>query len=158
MTADRLRCSAAEVRAIVEEWIYRRPLRYLDRCRRPGLNAFVAHLVAHDVSVGAFSDYPVDAKLQALGVADHCTLRLCATDSDIDAFKPNPRGFLRACERWQLQPRDVLYVGDRYEVDGLGAQSAGMRCAIIGSASEAMGQGVFGSRTFEELQQRLRVA
>jgi HAD superfamily hydrolase (TIGR01549 family) len=110
------------------------------------------------VRLGAFSDYPVDAKLHALGLGEACTLRLCATDGDIDAFKPNPRGFLRACERWQLPPRDVLYVGDRFEVDGLGAQSAGMRCAIIGSARGAMGEGVFGARTFEDLQRRLRVA
>jgi HAD superfamily hydrolase (TIGR01549 family) len=157
LTAERLGCSMAQVRSIVEEWIDRRPLRHLRSCRRPGLLQFVDHLVAHGVRVGAFSDYPVDEKLKALDVGAACSLRVCATDREVDAFKPSPKGFLRACARWQLPPRAVLYIGDRSDVDGLGARSAGMLCVIIGAAQDEARQGVFGARTFTALQQRLRV-
>lgn len=155
--ARRLGCSAAEVRAIVDEWIYRRPLRYLERCRRPELLPFLDHLARHGVRVGAFSDYPVADKLQALGVADACPLHLCATDLDIDAFKPDPKGFLRAGERWHLPPQHVLYIGDRVDVDGQGARAAGMPCVIIGVAQDDAGQGAYGSRDFAALRDRLRV-
>jgi FMN phosphatase YigB (HAD superfamily) len=58
-------------------------------------------------------------------------LRVCATVPAINAFKPHPRGFEEACARLGLEPSEVLYVGDRAEVDGVGARAAGMRCAIV---------------------------
>ena len=57
---------------------------------------------------------------------------LCSTDKEINAFKPHPRGYLRACEEWGLQPQEVLYVGDRPEVDAKGAKAAGMPCMMVG--------------------------
>ena len=52
---------------------------------------------------------------------------------EINAFKPHPHGFLHACERWGLQPEEVLFVGDREDVDARGARNAGMPCALVGS-------------------------
>jgi putative hydrolase of the HAD superfamily len=52
---------------------------------------------------------------------------------DVNAFKPHPRGFLAAAERWGLAPDSILYVGDRPEVDAVGAAAAGMRCVVIGA-------------------------
>ena len=79
-----------------------------------------------------FSDYPSGEKLEALGLDKRLSLTLCATDPEINAFKPHPRGFLRACELWDLDPAEVLYIGDRPEVDAVGAAAAGMPCAILG--------------------------
>jgi len=84
-----------------------------------------------DIHVGVFSDYPVIDKLRALDLLDRVPLALCATDPAINAFKPHPKGFLKACEFWNLHPEDVLYVGDRPEVDAVGAATAGMSCAIL---------------------------
>ena len=53
---------------------------------------------------GVLSDYPAEAKLQALGLAGRFSPVLCATDPEIGAFKPNPRGFLHACAVWNLPP------------------------------------------------------
>jgi FMN phosphatase YigB (HAD superfamily) len=59
-----------------------------------------------------------------------------ATEADVNAFKPHPRGFLAAAARWGLEPGAILYVGDRPEVDAVGAVAAGMRCAVIGAARQ----------------------
>jgi FMN phosphatase YigB (HAD superfamily) len=67
------------------------------------------------------------------------SLALCATDPDINAFKPHPKGFLHACARWGLPPAEVLYVGDRPEVDALGAVQAGMPCALLGAGAPRRG-------------------
>lgn len=117
--------------ATVDEWVHRRPLRHLPAVRRVGLRRFLAQLAERGIAAGVFSDYPADAKLEALGVSESFSLKLCSTDPDINAFKPHPRGFLQACERWGLSPADVLYVGDRPEVDAAGAHSAGMPCVIL---------------------------
>jgi FMN phosphatase YigB (HAD superfamily) len=92
---------------------------------------FFALLRDRNLPIGMFSDYPAREKLQALGLAGTTNLTLCATDRDINAFKPHPQGFLRACAAWGLAPDEVLYIGDRLEVDAAGAASAGMPCAIV---------------------------
>ena len=50
------------------------------------------------------------------------------------AFKPSPRGFLAACARWELDPADVLYVGDRVDADAAGAAAARMPAVIVTAA------------------------
>jgi FMN phosphatase YigB (HAD superfamily) len=78
--------------------------------------------------------------LHALGLAPAVSLTLCATDPDINAFKPHPKGFLRACTLWGVPPEQVLYVGDRPEVDAVGAAAAGMPCAILQQGRRWRGQ------------------
>jgi HAD superfamily hydrolase (TIGR01549 family) len=122
----------AYIEAVVVEWIHQRPLKYLWRCRRPGLEAFLTFLKSKGIQVGVFSDYPVLDKLQALGLPGMMSLMLCATEPEINAFKPHPKGFLHACALWGIPPEEVLYIGDRPEVDACGAANAGMPCALLG--------------------------
>jgi FMN phosphatase YigB (HAD superfamily) len=131
-TAARIGVDAADVRALVGEWILERPLKHIPRARRGGLLPLLGALAERGVRVGALSDYPVDAKLDVLGVTRYFSLALCTTDRAINAFKPHPKGFRHACDVWGLGPEEVLYVGDRPEVDGAGAAAAGMRCVIVG--------------------------
>jgi HAD superfamily hydrolase (TIGR01549 family) len=132
--AERVGVDAAQLEAWVREWIHERPLRYLRRLRAPGLVELLDALAERGVRAGVFSDYPAHAKLEALGVDGRFDPVLCATDREIGAFKPNPRGFLRACELWGLAPADVLYVGDRADVDAEGARRAGMPCVLVGGS------------------------
>jgi FMN phosphatase YigB (HAD superfamily) len=126
----------AALRETIEEWMGRRPLRWVARHAREDLREFLSALDARGIRAGVFSDYPVRDKLEAMGVLDAFSLTLCATDPEINAFKPHPRGFGVACERWGLAPREVLYVGDRADVDLRGASAAGMPCALIGDPGD----------------------
>jgi HAD superfamily hydrolase (TIGR01549 family) len=121
----------AAIERLVSEWLYQRPLKYLRFCRRRGIEAFFSMLDHKGIQVGVFSDYPVSDKLRALALIDRIPVALCATDPAINAFKPHPKGFLSACAIWRLCPEEVLYVGDRPEVDAVGAAAAGMPCAIL---------------------------
>lgn len=136
-TAARTGVAIGDVRRIVSDWISVRPLKYLHRVRRRRLIASLVDLHKTGVPVGVFSDYPTREKLAALGVSPVISVEVCATDQDVNAFKPHPRGFLAACERFGLPPASVLYVGDRPEVDGTGAAAAGMHCAIVGARAGA---------------------
>ena len=122
--------SMSEAEQVVEEWMFRRPLKYLRRCRVSGLVSLLDFLDRCGVLTGVLSDYPATAKLQALGVGDRFSLVLCAADTG--AFKPSPVGYLHACTRWGLPPEQVLMVGDRVDVDAVGAEAAGMSSVIIG--------------------------
>ena len=124
-----------DVDALVTEWMQQRPLKYLQYCRAPGLPPFLDRLERLGILAGVLSDYPARAKLGALGLGHRFSPVLCSTDPEVGAFKPSPRGFLRACEIWDLPPAEVLFVGDRPDVDAAGAAAAGMPCVIMGSAA-----------------------
>lgn len=126
--------SPDELERIVVEWLHERPLRHLRRYRQPGAIELLDRLSAAGIRAGVFSDYPAVAKLEALGLGDRFDPILAATDESIHAFKPHPAGLLEACRIWGLSPSEVLYVGDRPEVDAAAATAAGMRCAIIGAS------------------------
>jgi HAD superfamily hydrolase (TIGR01509 family) len=130
--AARLRMPIAEVEAVATEWMIERPLKHMARCRAAGTIELLAWLQQRGIEMGVLSDYPAAAKLQALGIGSSFTVVLCATDPEVGAFKPDPRGFLAAAERWQLAPAEVLMVGDRADADAAGAAAAGMPCVIIG--------------------------
>ena len=131
MAAKETGVNHAEVERIVDEWMFERPLKHIEGCRAHGLLDLLTLLRDERVPTGVLSDYPAGRKLEALGVGDRFSLVLCSTDPEIAAFKPSPRGALRACELWQLKPNEVLFVGDRIEVDAAAAAAAGMPCVII---------------------------
>jgi FMN phosphatase YigB (HAD superfamily) len=154
--AEQLGYDAAEIRGVVNEWIYTRPLPHMRRAARPGLEQLLSDLTRRHIRIGALSDYPTDAKLDALGVRGHFSVGLCTTDHSINAFKPHPKGFLVACAHWGLDPHEVLYVGDRPEIDAAGAAAAGTRCIIIGRGRRAAGNGAPAVvRRFDDIPRRV---
>jgi HAD superfamily hydrolase (TIGR01549 family) len=130
-TAARVHRSTDEVEQIVDEWMYRRPLKWLRYCRRRGLVELLDWLERRGLRKGVLSDYPAQAKLTALGLSGRFDLLVSSIDPDVNAFKPNPRGYLTAAMKWGLDPSEVLYVGDRIDVDAPGARAAGMPCAVL---------------------------
>jgi HAD superfamily hydrolase (TIGR01549 family) len=141
-----------EIRSTVQEWLMERPVPYLRRCRRRGLVELLEDLQGRGIKLGFFSDYPVLSKLQALGVDSYGSVYLSAGDPAINAYKPRPDGFLRAAELLGLPPAEVLYVGDRPEVDAVGAANAGMPCVILGGKGNVEGSGFLAVSGFAELR------
>jgi FMN phosphatase YigB (HAD superfamily) len=130
-TADELGVDLATAEATVDEWMVRRPLKYLKWCRRAGLLELLGTLRARGLQLGVLSDYAPEPKLDALEASRYFSLAICTTTSEINALKPHPRGFWRACDMWGLRPEEVMSVGDRPDVDGEGAMAAGLGCVII---------------------------
>lgn len=50
--------------------------------------------------------------------------------------KPEPAPFLAAIESLQLKPEEIVYIGDREDIDIEGAQAVGMKAIFIGGKSE----------------------
>lgn len=152
--AKDLGLSAGDVRNEVVEWMYERPLRHLRPHRRLGVGRFIEQAKAAGLGLGVFSDYPVDKKLDALGLSGAFDVQLDATDPGIDAFKPEPKGFLVCAERLGVDPARVLYVGDRPEVDGEGARRAGMPVIIL--SDEPLDDGFQYAASMEEVWRVVR--
>jgi HAD superfamily hydrolase (TIGR01549 family) len=117
----------------VERWMDRSPLDLLARNIRVGLVEFLDWAKRNEMPMSVLSDYPAQAKLEALGVAHYFDLALSAQSPEIGTFKPSPRGLVVLAERLGVPPEECLYIGDRPEVDGAAAQAAGMPCVIVDS-------------------------
>lgn len=152
LTARRTGMSVDHVEAIVAEWMMERPLKHLPRCRAEGLMPLLDFLSRRGIKAGVFSDYPPDLKLQALGIGGRFSVVLCSTDPAVGKFKPHPRGFLVASERWQVDPSQVLVVGDRADADAAGASAAGMPCVIIGKRNSHKASGFVSLPSLERLR------
>lgn len=121
-------CPAETVRAIVREWMLRRPLPYLARCRYPGVIALFAGLRRKNKTIGILSDYPARAKLAALGLSPD--LIVSAADAGIGLLKPHPRGLEFLLSAAGVQPSASVLIGDRCERDGIAAARAGVQALI----------------------------
>jgi len=125
----------AVVRECVDRWMEREPLSILGRFRYPGLVEFLQACRGGGLRLAALSDYPAAGKLEALGIAEHFDLVLCAQSPEIGVFKPNPRGLAVALHRLGVTPAECLYVGDRPDVDAAAAHAAGTASVIVSSSA-----------------------
>jgi putative hydrolase of the HAD superfamily len=124
VTATRLGVKEEEVRKVVDTWIMTEPLKHLGRCKFPDVDLIFDSLKARGKRTAVVSDYPVREKMLSLGL--EADVFVCATDPDVDCFKPDPKGFLVAAAKLGLSPQECLVVGDREEKDGEAARAAGM--------------------------------
>ncbi len=121
-----------DVQRIINYWMFERPLELLSRYCRAGLKPFLRRCHQQGLKVGALSDYPPQTKLTALGVSAWLDPQLCSASPQIGAFKPAPQGIIHACQYWEIDPVNCLYIGDRADVDQLAAQRAGARFIGMG--------------------------
>ncbi len=99
---------------------------------RPGTQELLSWLRWQRVTLGVLSNrsQPFDEELHALGLSAYFDFTLHALA--VGTFKPDPRVFRAALECiGPVAPYEVLYVGDNYYADVLGAQGAGMDAVLI---------------------------
>jgi HAD superfamily hydrolase (TIGR01549 family) len=79
----------------------------------------------------------IEKKLSVIGLKPSLFEFIVST-VDLGAVKPDPKPFLVALERLELEPQKVLFVGDREDADILGARGVGMRtCFVWGESDKA---------------------
>ena len=96
---------------------------------RPGVINTLESLREKGFKVVALSDHYSDAKLHALGVF-HLFDAVYAAE-ETGHLKPHPKGFMALCESENIQPEQLLHIGDRDETDGHGARNIGAQALIL---------------------------
>lgn len=139
-------------RKIVCEWMFERPLRAVRIHTRRELLPVLRELRERGVKLAVYSDYPADAKLQAMGIHSQFDAVVSSYDVDVSHFKPHPAGLLKTLDLLGVKPAGAVYVGDRPETDAVGARAAGMHVIIICRATRGLPKDGFTSiRTLREL-------
>jgi putative hydrolase of the HAD superfamily len=102
-------------------------------------------------AIGILSDYPVSAKLSALGL--HADTIVCAIDPGIGLLKPHPRGLKAVIQAAGTTPHQTVMIGDRADRDGAAARRVGA-WSLIKSAKPIKDWqtfATFGDAIFESL-------
>ncbi len=106
------------------------------------------------LKLGLLSDFPVETKLVYLGLDGIWDTAFCSETTGY--LKPNAEPFLEAADRLGVQPSEVLYVGNSYQYDILGANRAGMLSAHLTPRPVKGGVADFSFRAFSELRDYVR--
>lgn len=89
----------------------------------PGVIPTFVQLIKRGIQLGVITDAPT---LKALRRIDAIKLHGFFDVVITLAGKPNPKGFLDAVNQFELQPSEVMMVGDWPEKDIVGAKKAGL--------------------------------
>lgn len=127
--AGKVNRPVAEIKKVVEQWMFAYPIQYLPACGYPGVKEFFLALRSHNIKVAIYSDFKAHDKLRAMGL--EADLVVSSTDPEVDRLKPDPKGLLYAAERLGVEVGDCLFIGDRHEMDGECAIRAGMPYLIV---------------------------
>lgn len=130
MLGKRLGVSAERARQRINEEIHGTWESVLDRVPvYPHVRECVSQLKAVGYPVAVTSDFPVERKLDRLGLDDLFECRLWTEESGY--LKPHPEPFIQLAACMGHRPEEILYVGNSYEYDVVGARNAGMHAAHL---------------------------
>lgn len=93
-----------------------------------GLHELLNLLKEKNLTLGILSDFPVQNKLRYLGIPSSTfSVQVCAEDTGY--LKPHPEPFNVLAQQCGCEPGEILYIGNSYDKDVVGAKNAGMLAA-----------------------------
>ena len=132
-TAEALGTNVEQVRSCVDEWMIRRPGKWLYRFRNRELLDELGEYRKAGGRLALVSDYPAQSKLESLGCRELFEYVVANGEAGgPDALKPDPAGYLKAAGLLGVAPTKCLVVGDRDDADGEAAARGNMAFRRIG--------------------------
>lgn len=130
LLAEELGVKPEEARLIIEEKIYKELEEYISRLKLfPNLRECLKTLKEHGFLLGVLSDFPVKTKMAALGLEGIWDLKISA--EEVGYLKPHKKPFEKILEILKVNPEEVLYVGNSYKYDIIGAKNMGFYAAHV---------------------------
>jgi FMN phosphatase YigB (HAD superfamily) len=127
--SKKYRISTESALAIIEHWMQDSALGALSFSKDKTLISLATQFKEKGGVLIVYSDYPVQKKLQAIGMLADFTFH--SGDSTIQCMKPDKEGLESIINIVGIDPDDMLFVGDRYDRDGLCAAALNMDYLIL---------------------------
>jgi putative hydrolase of the HAD superfamily len=130
LLAERMNISGVRAYRLIEERIYGQWIDSFHIIKPfPYLKQVLMQIKQYRITLALLSDYPVEKKCAYLGLEHLWDLTL--SSEDVHNLKPNPECFLELIRLLDIAPEKILYVGDTYEYDIVGAKRVGMKTAHL---------------------------
>ena len=94
-----------------------------------GVAETFAKIKNNGLKIGVFTDFPLFHKLQAMNLDKY--VDFAASSDDVGRLKPDTHCFEYLLYNLRMDPQDVLYVGDSYKKDIIGANDAGVDAVLV---------------------------
>lgn len=122
--AKKISTNTEHIADVVEKWIYKKPLKYMEISRFDKVDVFFDALRVRGLKIGIFSDYPVEEKLAVLKLRADATCY--SLESGLGKLKPQTLGLETVINRLSLNKSECVFIGDRDSRDGLCARRLGV--------------------------------
>ena len=130
LMAEILERSAQEIKELTERLIYRGWEQHFKKIKLfPHIKETLELFRSKGLKLGLLSDFPPEKKLEYLGLNKYWDAVVCSEVSG--RLKPDPLPFLDLARNMDIEPGQILYVGNSLSYDVAGAGSAGMSTALI---------------------------
>jgi len=130
--AKKMHSKEEHVKAVITKWIHDNPLSAIKESEDLIIAQIIKQLRKLGIKVYIFSDYPIEDKMRAMGIkADGY---YSATLPRINELKPSPKGLYIIMHDNDLQPEDILMIGDRDSKDGEASRRAKVDYLILDSS------------------------
>ena len=125
-------CSVKEAKDLIKQVSYD-GLKPLFQRIKPFAHIHETFKALHEkgYKIALLSDFPPDQKGDVWGLSSYCDLILGS--EEIGALKPSKYTFGIMAKALELEPSQILYVGNSVRYDVRGANNAGMKSAVIAS-------------------------
>jgi putative hydrolase of the HAD superfamily len=131
LASRRTGVSAQRIASLVAHWMEREPLPLLASSMRKGTQELLGEARRRGLRLAAWSDYPAEGKLAAMGIGGFFDVVVTAQDPEVQRFKPDPRGLEIALQRLGVGKTEAICIGDRADVDAVAAGRAGTQHVIL---------------------------
>lgn len=128
------------VRTAAMDFLYTSRFDELSTLSPRGDREVITELGERGYLLAGVSEYPVETKLRALGLAE-CGWGAMVDCEEVGLLKPAPAVFLEAARRLEVDPAECLVVGDRKDADVAGGKAAGMTTAWLAHRDPGHGPG-----------------
>lgn len=128
LAAGYLRIPAEKAEYLLEELIYGKYMSmFRDVKPFPEVSPVLEEFRSAGLKLGVISDFPIRNKLSYLGLDRFWDSALSA--DEVGSLKPDSAPFLMMSEQLGISPEEIIYVGNNYKYDIIGAKGAGMLAA-----------------------------
>lgn len=100
--------------------------------------------------IALLSDFPPEQKGELWGMKPYCDVML-GTES-CGALKPSPVPFKKMAQELGIAPEEILYVGNSFKYDVLGAKAAGMKAVWFSKKKDKTKTADFVFKDYEDLK------
>ena len=137
--------------ALIEQKIYKQWFKLFTKVKPfPGLAETLGRLKTAGLKLAVMSDFPIRNRLRDMGLDGYWTTVFSSEETG--ALKPRPEAFHRLALELGCEPSKLLYVGNSYRYDILGAKRAGFLAAHLTSRPPSDSLADFSFKNYEELE------
>ena len=130
LLAEELGVSSEEAKIKANDIVYEGLKPYFKKTKTyPFVYDTIVALKSSGLKIGILSDFPPEQKGSIWGIRTLCDV--CIGSEESGALKPSKYPFGILCQKLELKPEEILYVGNSKKYDILGAKNAGMKTAYI---------------------------